>query len=124
MCVCVFFKSTFEIFSPILDLRSITQLRNARGLNRLIYISCSPQSAVKNWVDLTRPCSKTMKGDPFIPKIAVAVDMFPHTPHTELVILFERAVEATIVKVEVNKVEMEEVKIEKQSNDIVKLESK
>lgn len=124
MCVCVLFKSTFEIFSPILDLRSITQLRNARGLNRLIYISCSPQSAVKNWVDLTRPCSKTMKGDPFIPKIAVAVDMFPHTPHTELVILFERAVEATIVKVEVNKVEMEEVKIEKQSNDIVKLESK
>lgn len=104
-------------------------MRNARGLNRLIYISCSPQSAVKNWVDLTRPCSKTMKGDPFIPKVAVAVDMFPHTPHTELVILFERAVEATIetIKVEVtevNKVAMEEDKIEKQSNEIVKLGSK
>jgi tRNA (uracil-5-)-methyltransferase len=31
-----------------------------------------------------------LKGDPFFAKKAVAVDMFPHTPHTELVILFER----------------------------------
>jgi tRNA (uracil-5-)-methyltransferase len=69
------------------------QLRNAKGLNRLVYISCSPASAIKNWVDLQRPCSKSMKGDPFVAKLAVAVDMFPHTPHTELVILFEREVE-------------------------------
>lgn len=27
---------------------------------------------------------------PFIPKYAVPVDMFPHTDHTELVLLFER----------------------------------
>lgn len=47
----------------------------------------------KNWLDLTRPCSKTMKGDPFVLKKATAVDLFPHTPHMELVLLFERNVE-------------------------------
>ncbi|XP_019557004.3 tRNA (uracil-5-)-methyltransferase homolog A [Aedes albopictus] len=73
-----------------LHVRSITQLRNARGLNRLIYVSCSPNSAVKNWVDLMRPCSKAMRGTPFVLKKALPVDLFPHTPHVELVLLFER----------------------------------
>ncbi|XP_035892405.1 tRNA (uracil-5-)-methyltransferase homolog A [Anopheles stephensi] len=73
-----------------LHIRSITQLRNARGLNKLVYVSCSPQSAIKNWIDLMRPCSKQLRGEPFIAQKAIAVDLFPHTPHTELVILFER----------------------------------
>ncbi|XP_039441518.1 tRNA (uracil-5-)-methyltransferase homolog A [Culex pipiens pallens] len=73
-----------------LHIRSITQLRNARGLNRLIYVSCSPQSAVKNWADLMRPRSKVMRGGPFMPKRAIPVDLFPHTPHAELIVLFER----------------------------------
>ncbi|XP_053686288.1 tRNA (uracil-5-)-methyltransferase homolog A [Sabethes cyaneus] len=73
-----------------LHIRSITQLRNARGLNRLVYVSCSPRSAIKNWVDLMRPCSKTMRGVPFVAKKAIPVDMFPHSPHVELVVLFER----------------------------------
>ncbi|XP_062564599.1 tRNA (uracil-5-)-methyltransferase homolog A [Armigeres subalbatus] len=73
-----------------LHVRSITQLRNARGLNRLVYVSCSPLSAVKNWVDLMRPCSKAMRGSPFLLKKAIPVDLFPHTPHVELVLLFER----------------------------------
>lgn len=75
------------------DQKSILQLRNARGLNRLIYVSCAPKMAVKNWLDLTRPCSKTMKGEPFVLKKAGAVDLFPHTPHMEMVLLFERDLE-------------------------------
>ncbi|XP_053670609.1 tRNA (uracil-5-)-methyltransferase homolog A [Anopheles nili] len=78
-----------------LHMRSITQLRNARGLNRLVYVSCSPQSAIKNWVDLMRDCSKQLRGEPFTVKKAIAVDLFPHTPHTELIVLFEREPEAT-----------------------------
>lgn len=31
-----------------------------------------------------------MNGDSFTPKLAVAVDLFPHTEHMELVVLFER----------------------------------
>uniref|UniRef100_A0A9I3FH28 tRNA (uracil(54)-C(5))-methyltransferase n=1 Tax=Anopheles epiroticus TaxID=199890 RepID=A0A9I3FH28_9DIPT len=77
-----------------LHIRSITQLRNARGLDKLVYVSCSPQSAIKNWVDLMRPCSKQLRGEPFVAKKAIAVDLFPHTPHTELVILFEREPES------------------------------
>lgn len=60
-------------------------------------MSCAPKLVSKNWLDLTKPCSKTMKGDPFILKKATAVDLFPHTPHMELVLLFERNVEPDVV---------------------------
>lgn len=76
--------------------KSILALRNASDLNRLVYISCNPKSAQRNWIDLARPESKTYKGSPFIPKIAIAVDMFPHTTHTELVILFERMTDENV----------------------------
>lgn len=45
---------------------------------------------MQNWIDLSRPCSKTLKGEPFVLKEAAAVDMFPHTDHVEMVLLFER----------------------------------
>lgn len=35
-------------------------------------------------------------GVPFKPIRAVPVDMFPHTPHCELAVLFERAREARV----------------------------
>ncbi|KAJ0176492.1 hypothetical protein K1T71_007671 [Dendrolimus kikuchii] len=73
-----------------LHMRAITQLRNTKKVKRLVYISCSPSSAVKNFVDLSRPSSKTLRGAPFVPVRAVPVDMFPHTKHVELAILFER----------------------------------
>ncbi|CAK1580486.1 unnamed protein product [Parnassius mnemosyne] len=73
-----------------LHMKAITQLRNTKRVKRLIYISCSPASAVKNFVDLSRASSKMLRGAPFIPVRAVSVDMFPHTKHVELAILFER----------------------------------
>ncbi|XP_073955860.1 tRNA (uracil-5-)-methyltransferase homolog A [Choristoneura fumiferana] len=73
-----------------LHMRAVTQLRNTKKVKRLVYISCSPASAVKNFVDLSRPSSKTLRGAPFVPVRAVPVDMFPHTKHVELAILFER----------------------------------
>lgn len=45
---------------------------------------------MQNWIDFSRPCSKSLKGDPFVLKEAAAVDMFPHTDHIEMVLLFER----------------------------------
>lgn len=80
-----------------LQTKSIQQLRNASKIKRLVYISCSPAQAIKNFVDLCKNCSKTMKGDPFVPMVAVPVDMFPHTPHCELVVLFERISEPETV---------------------------
>lgn len=79
-------KIEFYLAEP----RSKEALRNARGLNRIIYIACAPKAAMQNWIDLSRPCSKTLKGEPFVLKEAAAVDMFPHTDHIEMVLLFER----------------------------------
>ncbi|XP_037934173.1 tRNA (uracil-5-)-methyltransferase homolog A [Teleopsis dalmanni] len=70
--------------------RSIAALRAASTINRIVYISCNPMHAQKNWIELGRPQSKQYKSNPFFPKTAIAVDMFPHTTHTELIILFER----------------------------------
>ncbi|KAI4456679.1 trna (uracil-5-)-methyltransferase [Holotrichia oblita] len=70
--------------------KAITQLRKVRNLKKLVYISCNPNAALKNFVDLGRPMSKTMQEEPFVPIKAVAVDMFPYTKHCELVVYFER----------------------------------
>lgn len=95
------------------DVKSIASLRNSKGLNRFVYISCSPKAALRNWLDLARPSSKQYKGkvmlslclcfflnyfhmasgNPFVVKAAVGVDMFPHTHHKEMVLLFERTVD-------------------------------
>lgn len=39
---------------------------------------------------LCRRKSNRIKGDPFCPVMAVPVDLFPHTPHCEMVMLLER----------------------------------
>ncbi|CAD7080390.1 unnamed protein product [Hermetia illucens] len=70
--------------------RSICSIRKETELKRLVYLSCNPRRAERNWLALGRPESKAYKGSPFLPTKAVAVDMFPHTDHTELIILFER----------------------------------
>jgi tRNA (uracil-5-)-methyltransferase len=73
-----------------LGIKGIMQLRNTQKIKRIVYVSCSPKQAMRNFVDLTKKSSKFLKGPPFVPKIAVSVDMFPNTSHWELIILFER----------------------------------
>ncbi|KAM3965287.1 tRNA (uracil-5-)-methyltransferase homolog A [Aphomia sociella] len=97
-----------------LHMRAVTQLRNTKKVKRLVYISCSPASAVKNFKDLARQSSKTLRGAPFVPVRAVPVDMFPHTKHVELAILFEREQEVEASNGE------EELKEEAKVEDIVK----
>ncbi|XP_047668636.1 tRNA (uracil(54)-C(5))-methyltransferase homolog-B [Tachysurus fulvidraco] len=76
-----------------LHYRVIRALRNNPNLQRLIYISCKPEGeAMRNFKEL---CGKTdlkrkLTGKAFTPRIAVPVDMFPHTPHCELVLVLER----------------------------------
>ncbi|XP_077016516.1 tRNA (uracil-5-)-methyltransferase homolog A isoform X2 [Tamandua tetradactyla] len=65
-------------------------VRRAENLRRLLYISCNPRAAMGNFVDLCRAPSNRVKGMPFRPVKAVAVDLFPQTPHCEMLILFER----------------------------------
>ncbi|XP_063709851.1 tRNA (uracil-5-)-methyltransferase homolog A [Culicoides brevitarsis] len=102
---------------PGLHDRSIYQLRNSEKIKKLIYVSCSPKSVFKNLIDLCRPRSKALSGNPFTPKYGVAVDMFPHTAHMELVLVFERDSDEPEKVVEDTKVdkneEMADEKMEK-----------
>ncbi|KAG6417915.1 hypothetical protein SASPL_120112 [Salvia splendens] len=96
----------------------IKVLRTQSRLRRLVYISCNPDSLVANAIELCTPSpdksekgnnknnrgwrnmsaaglarhrSKSMpESEPFKPMKAMAVDLFPHTPHCELVMLLER----------------------------------
>ncbi|KAB0406854.1 hypothetical protein E2I00_006177, partial [Balaenoptera physalus] len=68
----------------------ILAVRRAENLKRLLYVSCNPRAAMGNFVDLCRAPSNRVKGSPFRPVKAVAVDLFPQTPHCEMLILFER----------------------------------
>ncbi|XP_008582755.1 PREDICTED: tRNA (uracil-5-)-methyltransferase homolog A isoform X1 [Galeopterus variegatus] len=68
----------------------ILAVRRAENLKRLLYVSCNPRAAMGNFVDLCRAPSNRVKGIPFRPVKAVAVDLFPQTPHCEMLILFER----------------------------------
>ncbi|CAG2105280.1 unnamed protein product [Medioppia subpectinata] len=68
----------------------IRALRSHPLLKRLVYVSCEPNKAIKNLIDLCRPPSKTYKGQPFVPIQAIPVDLFPHTNRCELLLLFER----------------------------------
>ena len=78
------------MFFLLVDPKAILMLRRAKSLKRLVFMSCDGKAAFKNFVELGRAASKTLSGDPFLPIAAVAVDMFPHTDHYELVIYFER----------------------------------
>ncbi|KAI4386050.1 hypothetical protein MLD38_004018 [Melastoma candidum] len=95
----------------------IKTLRAHSHLRKLVYISCNPESLVANAIELCSPSPengekgkkdnrgwrnmssaglarhrvKSMpKSEPFRPVKAMAVDLFPHTPHCELVMLLER----------------------------------
>ncbi|XP_075978100.1 tRNA (uracil-5-)-methyltransferase homolog A [Anticarsia gemmatalis] len=112
-----------------LHMRAVTQLRNTKKVKRLVYISCSPSSAVKNFIDLSRPSSKTLRGAPFLPVRAVAVDMFPQTKHVELAILFERESSAETeveesVKTEDSSVPEVTAKSEEKSDNTNNIDSK
>eukprot|EP00064_Thunnus_orientalis_P008616 superscaffoldBa00001037_g8639 len=73
--------------------RVIRALRNQPAIRRLVYVSCKPDGeAMRNFRELC--CApdpqKKLTGGAFSPTLAVPVDMFPHTPHCELLLLFER----------------------------------
>lgn len=73
--------------------RVVQALRNQPAIRKLVYVSCKPEGeAMKNFRQLCcAPDSwKKLTGEAFSPTLAVPVDMFPHTPHCEVVLLFER----------------------------------
>lgn len=113
------FKNVVAIVDPPrsgLHPTVIKALRTHPELRRLVYISCNPESLVANAIELCTPSpdkieknknnrawrnmssaglarhrAKSMPAsEPFRPVKAMAVDLFPHTVHCELVMLLER----------------------------------
>ncbi|XP_064489262.1 tRNA (uracil-5-)-methyltransferase homolog B-like [Ornithodoros turicata] len=76
-----------------LPVKAIRALREYHQIKRLIYISCKPDgAALDNFIELCKISPKSREiGPPFRPLVACPVDMFPHTRHTELVMLFGRS---------------------------------
>jgi len=69
-------------------------LRSAAGIRRLVYVSCNPTGSFVNDAAMLMAASGGYKsrfpGAPFRLVKAVPVDLFPHTPHVELVAVFDR----------------------------------
>lgn len=75
----------------------LAALKSCPLLDRLLYISCNPDSLAENLAMLCHPRKglsfheiHTLKIEPFVPVKAIPVDMFPYTYHCEVVILLER----------------------------------
>lgn len=68
----------------------ISCIRECRQISSVIYASCDPKAASKNFVDLCRLTSNRYPGIGFELKEVVPVDMFPHTNHFEWLLLFQR----------------------------------
>nr|CAB3267261.1 tRNA (uracil-5-)-methyltransferase homolog A [Phallusia mammillata] len=68
----------------------IRTIRQCLSIKKLVFISCSLEQAKNNFLDLCRPQSKRLVGLAFKPLLAQPLDLFPHTKHTEVVVLFER----------------------------------
>ncbi|XP_073696411.1 tRNA (uracil-5-)-methyltransferase homolog A [Garra rufa] len=68
----------------------ILAIRRAEHLKRLVYVACNAKAAMNNFIDLCRAPSNRVKGAPFRPVRAMAVDLFPQTMHCETILLLER----------------------------------
>lgn len=66
----------------------VETLRNCKWIDCLVYISCNPDSFVKDAAILCTPIEGCK--DVFVPIQVKVVDMFPHTFHCEIVVKFVR----------------------------------
>ncbi|XP_034154972.2 tRNA (uracil-5-)-methyltransferase homolog A [Pangasianodon hypophthalmus] len=73
-----------------LNSKVILAIRWAEHLKRLVYVACNAKAAMNNFIDLCRAPSNRVRGAPFRPVRAMAVDLFPQTMHCETILLFER----------------------------------
>lgn len=68
-------------------------IRNCSRIKRLVYISCNPlKSLIRDSIALCGPISGKLTQNAFQPVVTVPVDMFPLTPHCEMIAVFERMV--------------------------------
>jgi len=73
----------------------IKTLRMNKKIQRIVYVSCNPTgSLIRDSGILCAPPTKKYPGRPYYPSSAQPVDMFPLTPHCEMVMTFDRLPES------------------------------
>ncbi|XP_054710845.1 tRNA (uracil-5-)-methyltransferase homolog B-like isoform X1 [Uloborus diversus] len=89
-----FFEDLVAVLNPSkvgISKNLITVLRECRHLKKIIYITTKPSSSMDNFVGLCQPCGPLRHlGKAFLPILALPVDLFPHTQHYGLVVMFQR----------------------------------
>ncbi|XP_065209045.1 tRNA (uracil-5-)-methyltransferase homolog B-like [Planococcus citri] len=72
--------------------RAIEIIRDTSSIKRLVYISCKPDHVMtrQNFIDLMQVNKKKKGVAPFKLKKIKTIDLFPHTYHYEMILLFER----------------------------------
>jgi len=68
----------------------IKWLRSMVDIKHLVYVSCDQRALVNDVVGLMKPKTTSYLNDPFVPVSSFAVDLFPSTPHVELVLVMKR----------------------------------
>jgi tRNA (uracil-5-)-methyltransferase len=71
-------------------------LRNCPAVRRLVYISCDQRALEVDCEPLCKPASKNFGGWPFKVCNAFGVDLFPHTPHVEMIVTMRRVAKAEL----------------------------
>jgi len=96
----------------------ISVLRGNAGIESLVYVSCdsSNKLAQGNLVDLCRDSSNSLRGRPFRIVKCQPVDLFPHTPHFELVFLLLRG--NALERWEKEKVKEENESVKKENENV------
>ncbi|RKP01599.1 hypothetical protein CXG81DRAFT_11788 [Caulochytrium protostelioides] len=79
------------ICSKVEDAMDQVVARGSAIITSIIYVACNAKAVVSSdWMTLCSPTSKKLSGRPFRPVRAQPFDLFPHTPHYELVVEFTR----------------------------------
>jgi len=76
--------------TPELATKAVLVIRNSPQIKKVMFLSSDSRTSMNNLVELTRPESATLEGDPFMPISITPVDIFPHTNHTTTLFLFMR----------------------------------
>lgn len=66
-------------------------VRGAPTIRTVIYISCEQKALELNCPFFTKPPTKAYRGEAFEVMKGFGVDMFPHTPHVEMIVMLRRS---------------------------------
>ena len=69
-------------------------IRSTPSITRLVYISCDQRALQQDCPALTKAATNQYRGEPFKIVTSFGVDMFPHTPHVEMIVVLQRGDES------------------------------